>query len=78
MFAFTFVTVREYVEELPVLRAIKMHVNLTNVEMLHNSLVVMYFGLSPYVCDFSILSVSAHTISQIQTDYPLRRFTFYL
>ena len=65
-------------DELTVLRIINMHVNLTNAEMLQNLLMVMYFGLSLYACNFSPLGLSARVCSQIQMDYPLRRFTFYL
>jgi len=36
-----------------------MHVNLTKAEMLQNLLMVMYFALRLYVCDFSTLGLSA-------------------
>jgi hypothetical protein len=48
-----------------------MHVNLTNAEMLQNLLMVMYFGLSLYICNFSPLGLSARVCSQVQMDYPL-------
>ena len=62
--------------ELTVLRAVNMHVNLTNVEMLQNLLMVVFFGLRLYLCDFSPLGLSARVCSQIEMDYPLRRFMF--
>jgi len=35
-------------------------------------------GLSPYICNFSPLGLSARVSSRFQMDYLLRTFTFYL